>query len=409
MDVIKNHYEKIIFGAALAFLAWILFSLKGDLVENTERAADFTVEDTFAGADKEPVKSVNEAEFISGDSVKDSSKVQWVEGDQKVMQVPRYIVCSDEACGHVIPFESKECPYCKADQGLTKKDEELQTYALADDDKDGILNAVEDAFDFLDKDNPDDAYLDFDGNGFCNIQEINGTLSEEEIKSNFLKKKLFVHDPKDPKDHPALVSLLRIEESNQAKSMGITLKSVSEEGEKKSEWLIAFNSTRTGKTVTRFKRLKEEVVTNTGMKLVIENIDKKITKKWNPRIKEHKTIIDYTVVLRSATGEVYKVKKDEFVKEGSKTVQFVYLNDHHYRRLPRFEVEEGGKFDLAAKAGGKVIRTEKFSLVKIGRSSVKIKRLEDGKSFDIKMFSDQDKTLIGKRYAAVRKSLSAKK
>lgn len=380
----------------------VLYGLSSDMEDVKYQAQKFEVPSELDFSERKPVKAVEGSELVEKSLIEDSKNVVWKKSLDGAFTVPRYIVCKGDDCTSVIPFNTKVCPTCETHQGYSRAEDSLRKDLLADTDQDGIINGIEDRFEFLDRNDKYDAYLDYDGDGFCNIQEINADLSAEEVQEHFLAKKMFAFDPQDINESPELATLLRMETSNQAKKMGITLKSVSEEEEDKKMWLVAFNAEKNGKVKTLFKRIGGEVTTNTGMVLSIEDVEKVETKEYKSSVKEYVTKVDYTVFLKNAEGQIYQVKRNEFVIHGSKTVQFVYFNHHSSRRLPRFEVEERGKFDLSVEKDGKVIRGEKFTLTKIGTSSSQVVRDKDGKSFTIGMVSGADRELHQKRYEAAR-------
>ena len=81
-----------------------------------------------------------------------------------------------KACGRPIPSNSDVCPYCKAKQNVVKVE--------ADADHDGLPNDWEVKYG-LNPNNPNDAKLDPDNDGFTNLEE-------------YMAKT----DPKDPESHP---------------------------------------------------------------------------------------------------------------------------------------------------------------------------------------------------------------
>jgi len=408
VDIFKNHYEKIAFGSILFFMLFVLFGLKSGMDEVKEQAEELTVPSNLDNQDKKLVGAVADSAIIDKALVDGSKNIVWKESFDGRFTVPSYIVCKGDDCTNVIPFNTKICPTCGANQGLSKLEDALLKDALDDIDGDGLINAVEDEMAFLDRNNKYDAFLDQDGDGFCNVQEINAELTADQVKENFLAKKLYQYNPDEINESPELVDLLRMESSNQAKKMGLTLKSVTEEEADKKMWLIAFNATKNGRTKTVFKRLGQEVTTNTGMVLTIDNIEKLETEVYNARLAESLKKTDYTVYLKSKEGQIYQVKRNEFVIHGSKTAQFVYLNHHSSKRLLRFEVEERGKFELSVQKDGKIIRGEKFTLIKIGESKSQIKRDGDGKTFSVGMVSGADKEMRLKRYEAAKHAAQTK-
>jgi hypothetical protein len=99
------------------------------------------------------------------------------------------VVCVVKECKKLIPYAAETCPFCGAPQPIPGK-EDLNL----DSDGDGIPDKVEIQLG-LNPTDPSDAKGDLDGDGFSNLEE-------------YLAKT----DPKNPKDHPALVVLLRVKE-----------------------------------------------------------------------------------------------------------------------------------------------------------------------------------------------------
>lgn len=100
----------------------------------------------------------------------------------------RRVACVAAACQKPIPFAAEACPFCGTKQPSTKPAADL------DSDNDGIADRIENALG-LNPNDPADAKGDLDSDGFNNLEEL-----------------LANTDPKDPKAHPALVSLLRVKE-----------------------------------------------------------------------------------------------------------------------------------------------------------------------------------------------------
>ena len=114
----------------------------------------------------------------------------------------RRVACVVAACQKPIPYSADKCPFCEGPQPVPREfDVGLDT------DKDGIPDRVENALGMNPQD-PADAKGDLDSDGFNNIEELQGKT-----------------DPKDPKSHPALVSLLRVKELR-GKRMPLTFSAV---------------------------------------------------------------------------------------------------------------------------------------------------------------------------------------
>jgi hypothetical protein len=85
---------------------------------------------------------------------------------------PDYIICYNEACNKLIPIASDKCPFCASEQPPRSNDPGKDT----DRDRDGIPNHIEQKYAFLNPDNPRDALMDQDQDGFLNVEEyLHGT------------------------------------------------------------------------------------------------------------------------------------------------------------------------------------------------------------------------------------------
>ncbi|MGL4855020.1 MAG: hypothetical protein ACRC37_07190, partial [Lentisphaeria bacterium] len=226
-------------------------------------------------------------------------------------------------------------------------------------------------------------------------------LSLEDQEKMFKSGKLYLTDPNDAKSHPEILTKLRVLANNEAKSMGITLKSVSENATDKKKWEIAFNvyDNVSRKDRTQFKLLGDNLVTRNGMKVLIENVTKIEKKVFNPRLGTSVTKADYTVSLKAENGDVYLVKENEFLKQGGKTVEFIYLINHSLQTCPRYKVEEGQEFVLENKRKQEILSQEKYKVLSLG-NLVRIERLSDGKRFTINNISSEDREYLKKRTEA---------
>lgn len=101
----------------------------------------------------------------------------------------RRVSCVNAACKKPIPFGAEKCVFCGVVQPVLNENNEG-----LDSDKDGIPDRIEIALGLNPLD-PSDAKGDLDNDGFSNLEE-------------YLAKT----DPRDPKSHPAIVSLLRVKE-----------------------------------------------------------------------------------------------------------------------------------------------------------------------------------------------------
>ena len=100
----------------------------------------------------------------------------------------RRVLCIEESCRKPIPYASEKCPFCGTEQPATPE----TPRAGQDTDGDGIPDEDENKYG-LNKNVAADAELDADKDGFSNLAEHKAGT-----------------DPKDPKSHPSMLSLLRV-------------------------------------------------------------------------------------------------------------------------------------------------------------------------------------------------------
>ena len=102
----------------------------------------------------------------------------------------RRVVCVVKECQKPIPYAAQSCPFCGGPQPVPPESD-----PGLDSDKDGLSDKIENQLG-LNPQDPSDAKGDLDSDGFNNLEEMMAKT-----------------DPKDPKSHPALVSLLRVKET----------------------------------------------------------------------------------------------------------------------------------------------------------------------------------------------------
>ena len=99
----------------------------------------------------------------------------------------RRVQCVNKDCRKPIPLDAEKCVFCGVEQPKAAPVQEI-----LDADEDGMPDKWEVKYG-LNPQNADDAKEDMDGDGFTNLEEfVAGT------------------DPRDPKSHPDLVTLLRV-------------------------------------------------------------------------------------------------------------------------------------------------------------------------------------------------------
>ena len=106
----------------------------------------------------------------------DGKKANFLASEARVFCQQGDSAAKEKACGRPIPADSENCPYCKAKQNVVKVE--------ADSDHDGLPNDWELKYG-LNPNNPRDAALDSDNDGFTNLEEFAAKT-----------------DPKDSESHP---------------------------------------------------------------------------------------------------------------------------------------------------------------------------------------------------------------
>lgn len=182
---LQRNYDKIIFAVAIVFLVVSVVFLSGARGRiAVERNAFIDKVDSLrpdhadlAPADMAPVDEASRL-FASPFSM----------GTNKVFLVAQERVrCINPKCRHPIPFDADTCGFCGTEQpgeGATTG---------GDSDGDGLPDEFEKLYAFLNPVDAADADLDYDKDGFSNIEEYEAGT-----------------DPSNPASHPSKVEFLRV-------------------------------------------------------------------------------------------------------------------------------------------------------------------------------------------------------
>ena len=195
MEFLSKHYEKLILAFCLIclFLGIIMVTMSDksttDALQKEENTAKIDVEKG------QLIEKKGAAEYSIGKFLNDPRKILNILGDDgaptpkgSLIEPNKLILCVNEKCSHLISLFSDKCPFCGAEQPAMGK----ESAAGDDTDADGIPDKVEIASKFLNYRDPSDARLDYDNDGFLNIEEFElGTKMD------------------DPDDFPKLANLLR--------------------------------------------------------------------------------------------------------------------------------------------------------------------------------------------------------
>jgi len=186
-----RHYDKLIAVGVLIFLLISLFYLTHAGAARKQEESDYIrkLDGLKPSAASLPPMELTEYESAAR-LARNPVQLDAPETQQPGFLTPeRRVGCVVSACQKPIPYAAETCPFCG-----TKQPSPPEFNTDLDTDKDGISDKLENQLG-LNPQDAADAKGDLDGDGFPNIEEL-----------------LAKTDPKDPKSHPALVSLLRVKE-----------------------------------------------------------------------------------------------------------------------------------------------------------------------------------------------------
>ncbi len=208
MNIIKKHYEKILLAVLLVVFVILLVYLL-QITRDANNIGEDDLKIKAPVADYEPVNFREERFYL--DKVF-APKIAWVASETRVGgRDPEMVEVSDlmvpvraakcPSCERFIPLfrftVNGVCPTCGVALSMPAKsfsDDADFGSRPSDLDGDGLPNILEDQYDFLSSQNPNDARSDKDNDGFSNLYEyMCGTKLD------------------DGKDHPPLTDLLYIE------------------------------------------------------------------------------------------------------------------------------------------------------------------------------------------------------
>ncbi|MFO7820623.1 MAG: hypothetical protein R6V56_00975 [Lentisphaeria bacterium] len=302
MSILKRHYEKLALGIFLVLLliysATVLLDLQSMQEIPAERAS--------APKDGEATVKALGAEDFAALKVFNSPDVEWL-GSQKSMNRSlfypgRFVVCANEACNHWLPISAQVCPWCGTSQagGPAPPDEGEDT------DGDGILDVVENKYEFLNPNNPTDAALDSDGDWFTNLEEVG---AEVENKT----------DPSDNTDHPLLANNLRLAGIRKQR-LDIVFKNLIKGGADapKEKWDIVINVVEDGSWKTRFKKLGDAVK---GYSII--DVEEKVKDVFDPNLNAKVARDASTLTLQKKDGKKITLAVGEQSTAGIR-IRFVF-------------------------------------------------------------------------------------
>jgi len=365
LEFLRRHYEKVILGVFLVgLLGWCLFlwmsfnSIEGAL-------ADLERKMSVTRAGNKPVVAITKEDFKGLAALSDPRDI-WLEaGDAAtgtLFDPLRYIRCQNADCFYLLPYDTKFCPWCGTEEGVTgtPRDE-------LDSDNDGIPDSYEKKYPgILDPDDPRDAFRDADADTFTNLEEYRlGT------------------EPTDANSHPPFalhLRLLRVVES----MLPIMLDKVTRAGEDQANWTFQFSMLENGRRVTRFTKLGGKV----GEYQLLDVTPKTVTVR-DPatRTTYDKDVSEVTV--RRAGEPPLTLIPDTPAYSKNQSAKFIFLTDPtNQDNCQILDIQIGHEFSLNV---AKVAKTESYMLKAANAQEAIVQRTDDGKGseFRIRRFNPQ--------------------
>lgn len=360
MDFLRKHLEKLVLGLALIALLASIVLLLHSLAKTRAYVAEKATQVQAAATGGKVIEPLNpDTVFPDVNAVLTDPKVRFETLPSEATPPLRgslyepvdYIFCYNEACNKLIPYAADKCPFCGFDQPPQTTDRGPKGN---DRDNDGIPNHVEQKYQFLNPDNPNDALQDQDQDGF---------LNGEEFKLNT--------DMENPASTPPLGALLRIGKLVD-KTLPIMLKSISRNNsDDPAAWTVTVQTYDAAKRTWR-NRLAAVGKTIDGFTIRSAAFEEPAAPPGKPT--------PVVVVAPEAGGEPYTLKQGEKVSEHDKFVNLGYFLSRNAQYLNR-----GGVLFYTSKVGDVLtltrgrepnLRTEKYQIESIAPDAVQILRTE---------------------------------
>ncbi len=305
MEFLIKHYEKLILGACLLCLIGGIF-----LVVNGVTAEQKRLEKTFQEANAEvggtkilPALDMSHFASVRNSLQDERLRLAVLEPSKdakkgSLLQSKRYVLCKNQQCGNLIHVRTDKCAFCGRTQDPYK-----DVTPEDDTDGDGIPDLVEQKSGFLNYLDPYDAYFDYDGDGFLNIEEYRAGT-----------------DMQDPDDFPPLALLLRVIQvvNRQLPFQFVRVRTL--DSELRSDWKMEFQVGRGPRVAVKFG---EEILP--GYKIINVNEAKN------------------AATVESRDGKSYNMPVGQVVEEETATAQMLYLASRERSSRKFFVVRKIGE------------------------------------------------------------------
>ena len=310
MEFLSKHYEKLILAFCLIclFFGIISVGLSDKSTTDALHKEEETAKRDVAKGDM--IEKKGAAEYGIGKFLNDPRKILNILGDDgapspkgSLIEPNKLILCVNEKCNHLISLFANKCPFCGTEQPEMGK----ETAAGDDTDSDGIPDKVEIASKFLNYRDPTDARLDYDNDGFLNIEEF-----EQGTKMD------------DPDDFPKLANLLRTVKvfKTEVQLSLVDIERNNSDDDKKWDIIVMAFDPRQRKIRRMTRQLGDEVGGFTIHKAGFEG--------------EGSMALPYIVVSsKNAPTDMYTIKKGRKTYHKNLMVRMLYLTtrDRNYAQM----------------------------------------------------------------------------
>lgn len=333
LGLLRSSWDKLI--VILIMLG--VTGLSWALITGFDEPPDIEVQDVSAVA---AAKAYDETAYIALLDVVKQPPQMPVDYDQhRVFISSEYVTCVNPTCQRPIPYDDLRCPHCGAPQPQHER-------RTGDRDRDGIPDEWEIKHG-LDPFNPNDAFADFDGDGYTNLEEY-----------------LWDTDPNDPASSPPRGAKLRwvtiVREPFLLRFKGVS---------QLPGGVLSFQVNLGDLGQTRFGKEGDVVQ---GYRFV--SYDERITEtETGEKIDE--SIL--TVQSVENPDEVYRLVKGRVIQKEEFSAR-VILTIPPYRQYPRMKIND----EI-------MIGAEKYRIVDMTGASVTIKDLQSGKEVEMPQWRPQ--------------------
>lgn len=338
MGILKRHYEKIGLGVCLLLLLAFSANMLLELWSATGLPDDGPPP---PGAGTQTVDRLEPKDFNAMALVQKPDvtwKVPRRPGGRSLFYPGEFMICANPECNHWLPYRAKTCPWCGTNQ---LSDIEAPPPPGEDSDEDGILDTVEAEYEFLSSNDPQDAWLDPDGDWFMNLEEVGAKVTEKT-------------DPSDNTDHPLLAHNLRLA-GIQKERFDIVFQNLITGGDDvpKQNWDLALRVITDGVWKTRFASLGDTVK---GYKIV--DVEKKTKTVFSQQVNAEVERDVSEITLEDDEGEQIVLKLGEESTAGVRVRLIYYKSATDPREAVRYSLKGNEVLTLKDVNG----QTEKYNL-----------------------------------------------